>query len=116
MHRTDREQQPPTIRQLRGCCSYAFAQDRKIAIELTIVERAECDSQRIAVPDDLSRQLEEGLQTLPGGMGLAGRKILVTRPHHQVGQGDFTDRHHLVFSVVQFVHLLFACREILQGT
>src|SRR6266508_2149405 len=115
MQRTHREQKPPTIRQLRGCCSYSFAQDRKIAIELTIVERAEGDSHRIALPDDLSWQLEEWLQTLPGGMGVAGRKIHLARPHHQVGQRDFTDRHHLVFGVVQFVHLLFACREILQG-
>ncbi len=68
-----REQQPTAIRQLWWACADLCAQHSKVTIQLAIIEPAERDSHHIAFPDDLSWQLEERFQPLPGGMDTAGK-------------------------------------------
>lgn len=60
---------------------------------------------------DRAGELKEREQTSPRCMSIGGRKVLVTGPHREICQGDFAHRHHLVLSMIQFIHgSFFRCQ------
>ena len=40
----------------------------------------------------------------------------IAHPHAQICQGHFTDGHHLIFAVIQFIHLPFLLCQIFNGS
>ena len=48
-------------------------------------------------------------------MSVRSRKTLITGPHSQISQGEFADRHDLVFAVIQLVHRSRLGCKILQS-
>src|SRR6266511_5397267 len=95
---TDCEEETPSIRQAWCRCRHTHAERTQIPVQLAIIKGAQGDLNDIVAPDDCSRELEKGRQPFPGGMGVVGRKIHLAHPHHQVSQGDFTDRHRWYFT------------------
>src|SRR3989442_411482 len=43
-------------------------------------------------------------------MSVGSRKTLITSPHGEIGQGQFTDSHDLILAVIQLIH-----RSLLSG-
>src|SRR5258708_876930 len=64
--------------------------------------------------DDSSSELEKGSQSLPGGMRVVWRKIVVARPHHQIGKRELADGHDLVFPVIQLIHYPLVLLQVFQ--
>jgi hypothetical protein len=48
-------------------------------------------------------------------MSVRSRKTLITSAHSEIGQGEFADRHDLVFAVIQLVHRSLLSCKILQS-
>src|SRR5258708_5022280 len=87
---------------------------RQIAVELSIIEGAQFHLNRRWSLYNPPWKPKERREPLPCGMGIRWRKITVTNPHHQVGERDFTYRHHLILAVIQLIHRSLPGIQILQ--
>jgi len=93
---------------------HLFAEGREVAGEGLVIKRSECHPHSCLLPGHLTREVEEGSQPIPGCMGIRAGKVLIPRPHHQVRQRHLADGHHLIFVVVQLVHLLLTSVQVFQ--
>jgi len=53
---------------------------------------------------------------MPTSVSVVCRKILTTHPHAQIRESHLADRHHLIFAVVQFVHLPLLLCQVLKSS
>jgi hypothetical protein len=106
----------PTIRQVWCRFAHSFAEARQVFVELSIIEGAKCDAHCILVNGHQTWQLEERQESPPRSMGIVLRKIVVTRPHDEIGQSELTDGHDVIFAVIEFIHSPLSRCQILQGS
>src|SRR5947209_3976480 len=102
--RRDGKRKQASIREPRGSLIHSLTEHCQIAIERTIIERAKFDLHHAGMGYHRPSNPEEWSQSMPSGMSVRSWKVLVTGPHHHIRQCDFTDRHHLIFAVIQFIH------------
>src|SRR6266849_7422239 len=56
------------------------------------------------------------LHALPTSMRVRSRKTPITHPHAQIRQSHLENRHHLIFAVIQFVHLPLLLIQIFKSS
>src|SRR6266567_1399178 len=112
--RMDGKREQASIREARGSLIDPFTECCQIAIERAVIERTQFDSHSAGIRQHHTSKLEEGGQSKPGRMSIGSRKILITDPHRQIRQRNFTDGHHLIFAVIQFIHGSLLGIEIFQ--
>ncbi len=100
-----------SIRQMRGSLVKTGTEDGQVTIESSIIKGVDANMDGGAIAGNGAWQLEKGNQSSPGGVSIGSRKILITDPHREIGHRHFTNRHHLIFSMVQFVHASFLERK-----
>src|SRR5712691_1684103 len=102
------------IRQVWCRFAHSLAEDRQVFVELSIIEGAKCDVHTFLVTCHQTWQLEERAESSPRRMGIGVWKIVVTRPHDEIGQRKLTHRHDVIFAVIEFIHGPLSCYQVLQ--
>ncbi len=51
---------------------------------------------------------------MPGRMSIGGRKEAIPYPHREIGESKLTDRHDVIFAVIQFMHYAFVSGQLFQ--
>src|SRR5712692_1078357 len=88
----------------------------QIAVELSIIEGPQFHPHDVCFSHHPSGQSKEREQPLPRRVSIGGGEVVVTAPHHQIGQRDFAHRHDLILAVIQFVHRSLCSLQIFQQT
>src|SRR5229473_5996766 len=107
-----RHHQQSTVWQMWLCLIDPVAESEQILVELTVVEGMQFHGNSLWMRDNPASELEKRSEALPGSMGIAGRKIVIARPHDQIGQRELADAHDLVFLVIQLIHHPLAFLQI----
>jgi hypothetical protein len=64
---------------------HALAEDGQITVVLPIIERTQFDTHHVPSLSQQTREVEERSQPSPGRLGKTLWKVVVSRPHHEIG-------------------------------
>ena len=94
------EREPTSIGQARRRLVHPFAKHRQVSIEHAVVERSELNLNVCGVLRNRAGELKKRQQTSPGSLGIGCGKVAITRPHRQIRQSHFEDRHRVIFPAI----------------
>jgi hypothetical protein len=95
------EREPTSIGQARRRLVHPFAKHRQVSIEHAVVERSDLNLNVCGVLRNRAGELKKRQQTSPGSLGIGCGKVAITRPHRQIRQSHFEDRHRVIFPAVK---------------
>src|SRR5258708_32769131 len=94
------EREPTSIGQARRRLVHPFAKHRQVSIEHAVVERSELNLNVCGVLRNRAGELKKRQQTSPGSLALGSGNEAITRPHRQIRQSHFEDRHRVIFPAI----------------
>src|SRR6266851_2101516 len=94
------EREPTSIEQARRRLVHPFAKHRQVSIEHAVIERSELNLNVCGVLRNRAGEMKKRQQTSPGSLGIGCGKVAITRPHRQIRQSHFEDRHRVIFPAI----------------
>jgi hypothetical protein len=91
---------------------HPFTQHSEIAIVLPIIEARQFHEHTGRMLPHLSSQRKEGSQAFPSGLCKRSWKAMLSYPHHPIGECHLENGHHLILSVIEFLHDAFVGLEV----
>ncbi len=106
----------PSVRQAWLEFVYLCTEGSKISVELSVIEWAQFQLNRLWSRYDPSWKPKERREPLPRRVGIGCREIAVADPHDEISQCDLADGHDLIFAMIELVHGPFIGSKVFQAS